>query len=63
MPELPARPDFEQLRHQAKDLLTAARYGDRAALARVGAVSERHCCIERSPRPAASTSLLKDDRS
>jgi hypothetical protein len=41
MPELPARPDFEQLRHQAKDLLTAARSGDSEALARVGAVSER----------------------
>jgi uncharacterized protein len=23
----------------------------------------RHCCIERSPRPTASTSPLKDDRS
>jgi hypothetical protein len=41
MPELPARPNLEQLRHQAKDLLAAARKGDRAALARVGAVSER----------------------
>ena len=41
MPELPARPDFKQLRHQAKDLLTAARNGDGEALARVGAVSER----------------------
>jgi hypothetical protein len=41
MPELPARPDFTQLRHQAKDLLTAARNGDSEALARVGAVSER----------------------
>ncbi len=24
---------------------------------------ERHCCIERSPRPTASTSPLKDDSS
>jgi ankyrin repeat protein len=41
MPELPARPDFEQLRHQAKDLLRATRNGDREALERVRAVSER----------------------
>jgi ankyrin repeat protein len=31
MPDLPARPDLEQLRHQAKDLLAAARQGDLAA--------------------------------
>jgi hypothetical protein len=41
MPDLPARPDFEQLRRQAKDLLHAARRGDGEAIARIGAVSER----------------------
>jgi ankyrin repeat protein len=37
--DLPARPDLDQLRHQAKDLLRAARAGDPAATARVRAVS------------------------
>ena len=41
MAYLPARPDFEQLRHQAKDLLRAARRGDGAAVARINAVSDR----------------------
>lgn len=41
MADLPARPDLGQLRHQAKDLLRAAKGGDRAALERIGAVSER----------------------
>lgn len=41
MPDLPARPDFEQIRHQAKDLLRAARSGDDASLSRVRAVSSR----------------------
>lgn len=41
MPDLPARPDLLQLRHQAKDLLHAARRGDPDALARVHAVSDR----------------------
>lgn len=40
MPDLPCRPDLQQLRHQAKDLLRAARGGDRTALARMGAVSD-----------------------
>jgi hypothetical protein len=39
MPDLPARPDLDQLRHQAKDLLHAAQRGDPAAIARIGAVS------------------------
>jgi uncharacterized protein len=37
MPKLPIRPDLDQLRHQAKDLLRAARIGDHSAAARVGA--------------------------
>ena len=41
MAYLPARPDFEQLRHQAKDLLRAAQRGDAAAVARINAVSDR----------------------
>ncbi|MFC4942903.1 ankyrin repeat domain-containing protein [Pseudonocardia sp. GCM10023141] len=41
MPALPSRPDLEQLRHRAKDLLHAARAGDRAARSRIDAVADR----------------------
>jgi ankyrin repeat protein len=41
MTYLPARPDLEQLRHQAKDLLREATRGEPAALARIHAVSDR----------------------
>lgn len=41
MPYLPARPDLEQLRHQAKDLLRAADAGDHESVTRIRAVSER----------------------
>ena len=41
MPYLPARPDLDQLRHQAKDLLHAARQADPEATARISAVSDR----------------------
>ena len=41
MPDLPARPDFGQLRRQAKDLLRAATSGDADALRRIRAVSDR----------------------
>lgn len=41
MPSLPVRPDLDQLRHQAKDLLHAARRGDPDAVARIRAVSDR----------------------
>jgi ankyrin repeat protein len=41
MPELPIRPDLDQLRHQAKDLLREARSGDDAAAVRIRAVSEQ----------------------
>ncbi len=40
MPELPDRPDIDQLRHQARDLHRAAAGGDPDALARIGAVSD-----------------------
>jgi hypothetical protein len=40
MPDLPARPDVEQLEHQAKDLLHTAKDGDNSALERVQAVSD-----------------------
>jgi hypothetical protein len=36
MPKLPIRPNLDHLRHQAKDLLRAARSGDAAAKARIG---------------------------
>lgn len=38
-PYLPARPDLDQLRHQAKDLLRAAKRGDAEAIARLREVS------------------------
>jgi hypothetical protein len=41
MADLPARPDLDQLRHQAKELLRAAQRGDIEAIARIRAVSER----------------------
>jgi hypothetical protein len=41
MPELPARADLTQLRHQAKDVLRAAGAGDADAATRLRAVSER----------------------
>jgi hypothetical protein len=41
MPDLPARPDLDQLRHQARDLLRAARAGDAAAARRIEAESDR----------------------
>ena len=40
MPELPARPDLEQLRRQAKELLRAAKDGEAAARAWIAAVGE-----------------------
>ncbi len=40
MPDLPARPGLEQLRHQARDLLRAAAAGVPAAVARIAAVAE-----------------------
>jgi ankyrin repeat protein len=39
MPTLPANPNLDQLRHQAKDLLHAARGGDPDATGRIEAVS------------------------
>jgi uncharacterized protein len=41
MPDLPARPDLDQLRHQAKDLLRAAQRGDSGAVTRIRAASDR----------------------
>ncbi|MGH2378778.1 MAG: hypothetical protein ACRDGT_09905, partial [Candidatus Limnocylindria bacterium] len=38
---LPPRPDLGQLRHQAKELLRAARSGDRRSLERIRTVSDR----------------------
>lgn len=39
MPTLPANPNLDQLRRQAKELVGAARSGDRGALERIGSVS------------------------
>ena len=39
MPDLPARPDLDQLRHQARELLRAAQRGDSQATARIRAVA------------------------
>jgi ankyrin repeat protein len=39
MPTLPANPNLDQLRHQAKDLVHAAKRGDAGALGRIQAVS------------------------
>jgi hypothetical protein len=41
MPYLPARPDLEQVRHQAKDLLREGNNADANALRRIPAVSDR----------------------
>ena len=41
MPDLPPRPNLDQLRHQAKDLLADANNGGLSALARINAVSNR----------------------
>lgn len=41
MPHLPPRPDLDQLRHQARDLLRAARGGEAEAVGRLVAVSQR----------------------
>jgi hypothetical protein len=41
MPELPDRPDLDQLRRQARELLRAATNGEAHAIARLGAVSDR----------------------
>jgi len=41
MPDLPARPNLEQLRRQAKDLLRDAKSGDSDARNRIAAVSDR----------------------
>ena len=41
MPQLPDRPDADQLRRQARELHRAAQGGDPAALRRLGAVSDK----------------------
>ena len=41
MPDLPTRPDLDQVRRQAKDLLRAAEGGDADALRRIAAVSDQ----------------------
>ena len=41
MPELPGRPNLDQLRRQARELLRAAADGEPAALTRIRAFSQR----------------------
>jgi uncharacterized protein len=41
MPELPDRPDLDQLRRQARELLRAADNGEPGPVARLRAVSDR----------------------
>ena len=41
MPTLPSNPNLQQLRHQARDLVRAARAGEPDALERIGSASER----------------------
>jgi hypothetical protein len=41
MPELPGRPDLDQLRRQARELLRAAANGEARAVARIRVVSDR----------------------
>jgi hypothetical protein len=41
MPELPDRPNLDQLRHQARELLRAAAHDEPGAVARLRAVSDR----------------------
>jgi hypothetical protein len=41
MPELPDRPDIDQLRRQARELLRAATHGEAHAIARLRTVSDR----------------------
>ncbi len=41
MPALPARPDLDQLRHRARDLLAATRRGEPDARTQILAVSDR----------------------
>jgi hypothetical protein len=57
MAVLPDRPNRDQLRHQAKDLLRAARAGDAAAVRRIGAVSGRFTLPAPSSLSPATTGL------
>jgi uncharacterized protein len=41
MPALPRRPDLDQLRRQARELLRAAAASDEQALRRIGVVSQQ----------------------
>jgi hypothetical protein len=45
------------------DLLAGSQGVPVVAIGVATVLSGGHCCIERSPRPTASTSPLKDDRS
>src|SRR5436190_24062653 len=62
--ELPARPDIEQLKHQAKDLLKSYKAGDPAAAARVRQTHPRRSSASvqsRAREQAASATLRLSD--
>ena len=54
MPDLPARPDLEQLRHQANDLLRAGRVCEPDALNRLQAVAKGLTFASAQPRRRAT---------
>jgi len=58
MTVLPAQPNLDHLRRQARDLLRAARTGDTAAAERIHAVSDQLNLTAAQLRPSAFTRSL-----
>jgi len=60
VPDLPARPDLDQLRHQGKDLLQAAKSGDgdHESLARIRAVANRLTLQLTGLRPSPTSGVV-----
>src|SRR5258705_1394620 len=54
--ELPARPDIEQLKHQAKDLLKCYKSGEPAAVERI---RQSHPRRSKTPATEARTASLR----
>lgn len=63
MATLPAHPNLDQLRHQAKDLLRAARSGDAAAAAQLRAVTATAAAASGSERQTLAGAQLAVARS
>jgi hypothetical protein len=55
MTTLPAQPDLDQLRRQAKEVLRAVRDGDGAAYKQIEAVSDRLTLAAHSSRSPGAT--------